>query len=290
MESRIIELTSAAHKYGNLNIRPCGKDFFPSDAFGGSDVEHRGIPITLKVKGFTDPIYTDIPTETTTGRPRWIFRERRWVKKFMQAHDLSPGNTVVISRIDRRTYEIAPNGNGEHTTSHHSVPQPYLNTIYFKDARKMTEIPSNAIHLVITSPPYFDIKDYSLDGKQQKKTSQSVEGQIGDISDYEKYLRELTKIWKECYRVLGPNGKLCINTPLMPLLKSKSNTHYTRDILDINAGIEHEILKNTKFFLFDVFIWNRTNPSKSLMFGSYPYPPNFYAEYGRIHCGLCERW
>ena len=64
----------------------------------------------------------------------------------------------------------------------------------------------------------------------------------------------------------------------MPLLKSQKNTHHTRDILDINSGIEYEILHHTKFFLYDVFIWNRTNPSKRLMFGSYPYPPNFYAQ------------
>jgi len=64
----------------------------------------------------------------------------------------------------------------------------------------------------------------------------------------------------------------------MPILKSQRNTHHTRDILDINAGIQHEILHNTKFFLYDIFIWDRTNPTKNLMFGSYPYPPNFYAQ------------
>ena len=36
MDSRVIQLTAAAHKYGNLNIRSCGKSFFPPDAFGGS--------------------------------------------------------------------------------------------------------------------------------------------------------------------------------------------------------------------------------------------------------------
>ena len=278
MESRIIELTLAAHKYGNLNIRSCGKDFFPHDVFGGPDARRRGVPIILKVEGLPDIIETDIPTDAHTGKPRWIFRERGWVKQFIRSHNLSPGNTLVISSINDRTYEIATNGNGENAIAHYLSSRPYLDKVYFKDARKMNEIPSESIHLVITSPPYFNIKDYSLDGRQQSKTSQNVEGQIGNIQDYKKYLCELTKVWKECYRVLKPNGKLCINTPLMPLLKSRSNTHYTRDILDINAGIEYEILRNTRFFLYDVFIWNRTNPSKNLMFGSYPYPPNFYAQ------------
>ena len=75
------------------------------------------------------------------------------------------------------------------------------------------------------------------------------------------------------------NGKLIINTPLMPMLKKEFNTHYNRHIFDINADIQHSILGNLKdIFLYDVYIWNRTNPSKRLMFGSYPYPRNFYAQ------------
>jgi hypothetical protein len=70
MESRVIQLTSAAHKHGNLNIRSCGKDFFPPDAFGGSSVaKGLGNPITVKVEGFSEPIETDIPTDSKTGKP-----------------------------------------------------------------------------------------------------------------------------------------------------------------------------------------------------------------------------
>lgn len=142
----------------------------------------------------------------------------------------------------------------------------------------MKELPNDSINLVITSPPYFNIKDYSLDGKQKQKRSEKMVGQIGDLPEYEEYLKSLTTVWNECFRVLRPNGKLCINVPLMPILKKQMNTHYTRDIFDINAGIEHEILHNTHFYLYDMFIWNRTNPTKALMFGSYPYPSNFYAQ------------
>jgi len=88
----------------------------------------------------------------------------------------------------------------------------------------------------------------------------------------------MLKVWKECKRVLIPNGKLVINTPLMPMLKKSLSTHYNRHIFDINSDIENSILNNTGLFLLDVFIWNRTNPSKKLMFGSYPYPRNFYAQ------------
>ncbi len=154
----------------------------------------------------------------------------------------------------------------------------YLNKVFFKDARKMAELPDNSVHLIVTSPPYFNIKDYSLDGYQKNKKSEKEKGQIGDIADYKKYISEMLKVWQECQRVLKPNGKLVVNSPLMPILKKNLNTHYNRDIFDINSDIENSILNNTKLFLLDVYIWNRTNPSKKLMFGSYPYPRNFYAQ------------
>jgi len=154
----------------------------------------------------------------------------------------------------------------------------FLNKVYFKDARKMEELPDSSVNLVVTSPPYFNIKDYSLDGYQKSKKGEKVMGQIGDIADYKKYILEMLKVWQECERVLKPNGKLVVNTPLMPMLKRNLNTHANRHIFNINSDIENSIINNLKLFLLDVYIWNRTNPSKRLMFGSYPYPRNFYAQ------------
>ncbi|STY93031.1 Modification methylase DpnIIB [Moraxella bovis] len=153
-----------------------------------------------------------------------------------------------------------------------------MNTIFFKDSRNMQEVPNNSVHLIITSPPYFNIKDYAKDGYQLNSHSNKHSQQIGDIDSYEYYLSEMLKVWQECERVLKPNGKLVINTPLMPMLKKEMNTHYTRHIFDLNSDIQQTILKNTKLFLMDTYLWNRTNSSKKLMFGSYPYPRNFYAQ------------
>ena len=109
MESRVIQLTPAAHKHGNLNIRPCGLDFFPKDVFGSScHIKGIGTPITLKVKGLTEPVKTDIPTDRITGKPRWLFRERSWVKNFVRTNNLIPGDTVTVRRISKRTYELIP--------------------------------------------------------------------------------------------------------------------------------------------------------------------------------------
>jgi site-specific DNA-methyltransferase (cytosine-N4-specific) len=154
----------------------------------------------------------------------------------------------------------------------------YIDEIFFADSRNMTELPDNSINLIVTSPPYFNIKDYSLDGYQQKQKGDKKIGQIGDIPDYENYINELLVVWKECERVLKPTGKLAINTPLMPMLKRDLKTHYNRHIFNIDSDIQHSVLHKTNLYLMDIYIWNRTNPSKKLMFGSYPYPGNFYAQ------------
>ncbi len=156
----------------------------------------------------------------------------------------------------------------------------FLNRVFYKNSQYMAEVPDNVVDLVVTSPPYFNIKDYSLDGYQLTNHSKKNGAQIGDLQDYSQFLEELLKVWKECERVLKPNGKLVINSPLMPMKKAVYSTHYNRHVFDLNADIQHSILyqENTDMYLYDVFIWDRTNPSKKLMFGSYPYPRNFYAQ------------
>ncbi len=144
----------------------------------------------------------------------------------------------------------------------------------------MSEIPDNTVDLIVTSPPYFNIKDYSKNGTQTQTHSTKTQGQLGDINNYKHFINELHKVWLECERVLKPNGKLVINVPLLPMKKKDFSSHYNRHIFDLNADIQNSILyhKNTKMFLYDTYIWNRTNTSKKLMFGSYPYPRNFYAQ------------
>lgn len=154
----------------------------------------------------------------------------------------------------------------------------YINNVYFSDARKMRELPNESVQLIITSPPYFNIKDYSKDGHQKGIRGDKQLGQIGDIPEYKIYIAEMLKVWKECERVLKPNGKLIINTPLMPMLKKTLSTHYNRHIFNIDSDIQHTITHKTGLFLLDIYLWNRTNPTKKLMFGSYPYPRNFYAQ------------
>lgn len=142
----------------------------------------------------------------------------------------------------------------------------------------MNEVKECSVDLIITSPPYFNIKDYSKNGYQNATHSESKVGDLGALQDYKSYIKALLQVWQECFRILKPNGKLCINVPLMPMFKKDLNTHYNRHIFDLQSDIQHSILESTPFFLLDLYIWNRTNTTKKLMFGSYPYPRNFYAQ------------
>jgi site-specific DNA-methyltransferase (adenine-specific) len=66
------------------------------------------------------------------------------------------------------------------------------------DARDLAFLPDASVHLVVTSPPYWTLKEYAPN-KQQ----------LGAIGDYETFLSELDKVWAECFRVLVPGGRIC---------------------------------------------------------------------------------
>lgn len=65
------------------------------------------------------------------------------------------------------------------------------------DARDLSFLPDESIHLVITSPPYWNLKKYN-----------DSPNQLGHIDDYEHFLGELTKVWEHVFRVLVPGGRL----------------------------------------------------------------------------------
>ena len=71
--------------------------------------------------------------------------------------------------------------------------------IIFGDSRSLNQIEDKSVQLIVTSPPYWQLKDYG------------TEDQIGFNDSYEDYINNLNLVWEECNRVLADGCRLCIN-------------------------------------------------------------------------------
>ncbi len=135
-----------------------------------------------------------------------------------------------------------------------------INQVHQADASEcLSTFPEGCIDLVVTSPPYWTAVEYNQSTKQCS-------------GSYEEYLDSLLSVWIECARVLRPNGKLAINTPIMPIPKAIINHQHTRHLKNINNDIETTILSETEMLRFSFYVWQKQ--TSKLMFGSYPYPGN----------------
>ena len=95
------------------------------------------------------------------------------------------------------------------------------------DSRDLSVIADRSVHLVLTSPPYWTLKQY-----------RDAEGQLGHIDDYEAFLTELDRVWSHCYRVLVPGGRLVVVVGDVCLSRRKNNGRHT--VVPLHASIaEH---------------------------------------------------
>lgn len=130
------------------------------------------------------------------------------------------------------------------------------------DSRQMKLIEDKSVNLVITSPPYWQLKDYG------------TENQIGYHEDYETYINNLNLVWKESYRVLENGCRLCVNIGD----QFARAVYYGRYKV---IPIRTEIIKFCESIGFDymgAIIWQKqtttnTTGGASLM-GSFPTPRN----------------
>jgi len=134
--------------------------------------------------------------------------------------------------------------------------------IIIGDSRHMIEVNDKSTHLIITSPPYWQIKDYG------------DKNQIGFNDSYEGYISNLNKVWAECYRVLFPGCRLCVNIGDQ---FARAVTYGRYKIIPIRE----EIIRFCESIGFDymgAIIWQKKTTMKTTggasVMGSFPYPRN----------------
>ncbi len=130
------------------------------------------------------------------------------------------------------------------------------------DSRKMVETDSKSVHLIITSPPYWQLKDYG------------TEDQIGFNDSYENYINNLNLVWSECFRVLHDGCRLCINIGD----QFARSVYYGRyKVIPIHSEIIR-FCETVGFDFMGQIIWQKQTTMNTsgggAVMGSFPHPRN----------------
>jgi DNA modification methylase len=138
--------------------------------------------------------------------------------------------------------------------------------LYNADCRCMPELNSGTVDLVVTSPPYWQIKDYGSPG------------QIGFGQSLHEYLRDLERVWRECFRVLGEGGRLCVNIGDQ---FARASVFGRYRVIPLHAEVISQCV-GAGFDSMGSIIWRKKTTMNTsggaVVMGSYPYPPNGVVE------------
>lgn len=102
---------------------------------------------------------------------------------------------------------------------------PTRHDLWHADARVMDFLAPESVHLVVTSPPYWVLKEYHRS-----------EGQLGYVADYEEFLRELDRVWAACFSALVPGGRLVCVVGDVCLSRRKNNGVHA--VVPLHASIQ----------------------------------------------------
>lgn len=156
-------------------------------------------------------------------------------------------NPVLLSRIERSIQQV-----------------PTTHELRMQDSREL-QLPTGSIHLVVTSPPYWTLKDYNVH-----------DAQMGSISEYEEFLQELDRVWRRCYDALVPGGRLVCVVGDVCLSRRKNNGEHT--VVPLHASIQEHCRKIGYVNLAPIIWYKIANanyevPNGSSFLGK-PYEPN----------------
>jgi len=120
---------------------------------------------------------------------------------------------------------------------------PTRHRLYRHDARDASFIKPESVHLVVTSPPYWTLKEY-----------RHVRGQLGHVSDYQQFLDELDSVWRLCHRALVPGGRLVCVVGDVCLSRRRNNGRHM--VVPLHASIQ-EHCRRIGFDNLAPIIWHK---------------------------------
>jgi len=144
---------------------------------------------------------------------------------------------------------------------------PTVHDLHLADARhRLADLPSDSVHLVVTSPPYWTLKQY-----------RKSEGQLGFVADYDKFVLALDQVWQECWRVLIPGGRLIVVVGDVCL--SRRNNGGRHMVMPLHASIQEHCRSIGFDNLAPIFWYKIANAKYEVENGSAgflgkPYEPN----------------
>ena len=182
------------------------------------------------------------------------FRPDEFVPEELRALD-NPQTAIPAIAKDAHLVSLIEDAVRRIATSH---------DLYHGDSRDMRLRPES-IHLVLTSPPYWTLKEYH-----------PADGQLGHIADYEKFLLELDKVWQQCFTALVPGGRLICVVGDVCLARRKNNGRHA--VVPLHASIQ-EHCRHIGFDNLAPIIWHKiSNADYEVENGSSflgkPYEPN----------------
>lgn len=172
--------------------------------------------------------------ETATpviGKSRYPLDE--WVPEELRALD-NPQTAIPAIARDSRLMRLVEQAVQMVPTTHH---------LFLRDARVFDDLAPNSVHLIVTSPPYWTLKQY-----------RHAEGQLGHVSDYETFLTELDRVWTRCFDALVPGGRLVCVVGDVCLSRRKNDGRHT--VVPLHASIQ-ERCRRIGFDNLAPIIWHK---------------------------------
>lgn len=139
----------------------------------------------------------------------------------------APGTSILLPAEDNTPEGLAAllAANRHYRTV--AWPEPFnvsTHRLRLSDARDLSWLADKSIDLVVTSPPYWTLKKYA-----------DRDGQLGEVRDYEAFLDELDKVWRECARVLVDGGRICCVVGDVCISRKAGGRHH---VMPLHADIQ----------------------------------------------------